>query len=259
MKLILIRRGVTKSKIFWTHNPRMGLSWAEHLNFPRTQKKRKNPPNNNSQPQRKQASPQTATEVLRQDLYLYYEYTITVPFKAQFWSNKAGNMAEHMAEPNLEEESASLDGYFSDAPLDPQPSYPHLRETFETSVVITNLPKVRWIHSCVLFMVQWKSVDLNSIQILCCFNASNLKLTKCNTQWSLLLQIGTSIKGRKAYKSYWPPRLQNRPTRCNWIIPRPPNTHTPRNWRNPRICIRRICVCRSCNTGCQIAHWLCVR
>jgi hypothetical protein len=50
MKLILIRRGVTKSKIFWTHNPRMGLSWAEHLNFPRTQKlrrerekKRKNP------------------------------------------------------------------------------------------------------------------------------------------------------------------------------------------------------------------------
>jgi len=50
-------------------------------------------------------------------------------------------MAEHMAEPNLEEESASLDGYFSDAPLDPQPSYPHLRETFETSVVITNLPK----------------------------------------------------------------------------------------------------------------------
>ena len=52
-------------------------------------------------------------------------------------------MAEHMAEPNLEEESASLDGYFSDSPLDPQPSYPHLRETFETSVVITNLPKVR--------------------------------------------------------------------------------------------------------------------
>lgn len=46
-----------------------------------------------------------------------------------------------MAEPNLEEESASLDGYFSDAPLDIQPSYPPLRETFETAVVITNLPK----------------------------------------------------------------------------------------------------------------------
>jgi hypothetical protein len=46
------------------------------------------------------------------------------------------------AEPNLEEESASLDGYFSDAPLDPRPSYPPLRETFETAVIITNLPKV---------------------------------------------------------------------------------------------------------------------
>ncbi len=46
-------------------------------------------------------------------------------------------------EPDLAEESASLDGYFSDAPLDPKPSYPVLRETFETSVVITNLPKVR--------------------------------------------------------------------------------------------------------------------
>jgi len=46
-------------------------------------------------------------------------------------------------EPNLEEESASLDGYFSDAPLKPKPSYPPLRETFETSVIITNLPKVR--------------------------------------------------------------------------------------------------------------------
>ena len=42
----------------------------------------------------------------------------------------------------LEEESAELDGYFSDAPLDPQPNYPALRETFETAVVITNLPKV---------------------------------------------------------------------------------------------------------------------
>jgi len=45
-------------------------------------------------------------------------------------------------EPNLAEESASLDGYFSDAPLDIRPSYPALRETFETSVVILNLPKV---------------------------------------------------------------------------------------------------------------------
>lgn len=45
------------------------------------------------------------------------------------------------SEPNLEEESASLDGYFSDAPLKPRPSYPPLRDTFETAVIITNLPK----------------------------------------------------------------------------------------------------------------------
>jgi len=44
-------------------------------------------------------------------------------------------------EPTLEEEAASLDGYFSDAPLDPRPDYPPLRETFDTAVVITNLPK----------------------------------------------------------------------------------------------------------------------
>ena len=46
-------------------------------------------------------------------------------------------------EPNLEEESAALDGYFSDTPLAPKPNYPTLRETFETAVIITNLPKVR--------------------------------------------------------------------------------------------------------------------
>lgn len=44
-------------------------------------------------------------------------------------------------EPNLEEESAALDGYFSDTPLAPKPNYPTLRETFETAVIITNLPK----------------------------------------------------------------------------------------------------------------------
>lgn len=51
-----------------------------------------------------------------------------------------------MSEPNLEEESAALDGYFSDTPLEPKPQYPKLRETFETAVVITNLPKVRKTH-----------------------------------------------------------------------------------------------------------------
>jgi translation initiation factor 3 subunit B len=42
----------------------------------------------------------------------------------------------------LAQEAEELDGYFSDAPLDPKPHYPPLRKTFETSVVITNLPKV---------------------------------------------------------------------------------------------------------------------
>mmetsp|Transcript_13375 Transcript_13375/g.25105 ORF Transcript_13375/g.25105 Transcript_13375/m.25105 type:complete len:716 (+) Transcript_13375:106-2253(+) len=44
-------------------------------------------------------------------------------------------------EPSLEDESASLDGYFSDAPLVLKPNYPPLRESFETAIVITNLPK----------------------------------------------------------------------------------------------------------------------
>lgn len=56
-----------------------------------------------------------------------------------------------MTEPSLEEESAALDGYFSDTPLDPQPQYPKLRDTFETAVVITNLPKVGIITSIGFF------------------------------------------------------------------------------------------------------------
>ena len=32
-------------------------------------------------------------------------------------------------------------GYFSDTPLDPQPNYPPLNESYETCVIITNLPK----------------------------------------------------------------------------------------------------------------------
>jgi len=42
----------------------------------------------------------------------------------------------------IEDESASLDGYFSDAPLKPEPSYPPLLSTFERCIVVTNLPKV---------------------------------------------------------------------------------------------------------------------
>ena len=42
----------------------------------------------------------------------------------------------------LAQEAAELDGYFSDAPLDPVAEYPELNETFDTAVVISNLPKV---------------------------------------------------------------------------------------------------------------------
>ena len=36
-----------------------------------------------------------------------------------------------------------LEGYMSDTPLKPKPTYPELRKTFEAGIVITNLPKVR--------------------------------------------------------------------------------------------------------------------
>jgi translation initiation factor 3 subunit B len=42
----------------------------------------------------------------------------------------------------LADESADLDGYFSDAELVPEPMYPKLHRSFETAIVITNLPKV---------------------------------------------------------------------------------------------------------------------
>jgi len=51
-------------------------------------------------------------------------------------------MTEKSVEDALAEEAAELDGYFSDTPLQPKPNYPELRATFETAVVITNLPKV---------------------------------------------------------------------------------------------------------------------
>jgi translation initiation factor 3 subunit B len=43
---------------------------------------------------------------------------------------------------DLADEAASLDGYFSDAPLEPEPKYPPLNESFDRCVIITNLPKV---------------------------------------------------------------------------------------------------------------------
>jgi len=44
---------------------------------------------------------------------------------------------------DLANEAAALDGYFSDAPLDPQPQYPDLMDSFENAVIISNLPKVK--------------------------------------------------------------------------------------------------------------------
>lgn len=42
----------------------------------------------------------------------------------------------------LAAEAEALDGYFSDAPLDPHPVYPKLNEELDAAIVITNLPKV---------------------------------------------------------------------------------------------------------------------
>lgn len=42
----------------------------------------------------------------------------------------------------LADEAEELDGYFSDAPLNPQPKYPALDESFDNCIVITNLPQV---------------------------------------------------------------------------------------------------------------------
>lgn len=51
-------------------------------------------------------------------------------------------MASTCIDDVLAEEAAELDGYFSDTPLEPQPSYPPLKESFDNAVIITNLPKV---------------------------------------------------------------------------------------------------------------------
>jgi RNA recognition motif-containing protein len=51
-------------------------------------------------------------------------------------------MGAQSEEDRLAEEAAELDGYFSDTPLDPQPNYPPLKDTFECAVVLTNLPQV---------------------------------------------------------------------------------------------------------------------
>jgi translation initiation factor 3 subunit B len=42
----------------------------------------------------------------------------------------------------LADEAAELDGYFSDTPLNPKPNYPPLNKSFDSTIIITNLPKV---------------------------------------------------------------------------------------------------------------------
>lgn len=49
---------------------------------------------------------------------------------------------ERSIEDQLADEAAELDGYFSDSPLEPEPMYPPLKESFDTAIIITNLPKV---------------------------------------------------------------------------------------------------------------------
>jgi len=56
-------------------------------------------------------------------------------------------MAEEMSAEDqiiaeLAAEAEELDGYFSDASLDPDPRYPKLKESFENVIVVLNLPKV---------------------------------------------------------------------------------------------------------------------
>lgn len=49
------------------------------------------------------------------------------------------------ADPSLDEladEAAELDGYFSDAPLNPEPRYPELDTSMDNALIVQNLPKV---------------------------------------------------------------------------------------------------------------------
>jgi translation initiation factor 3 subunit B len=41
-----------------------------------------------------------------------------------------------------DEYEEELNGYFSDAPLEPDPVYPPLKKNFDTAIIVTNLPKV---------------------------------------------------------------------------------------------------------------------
>lgn len=41
-----------------------------------------------------------------------------------------------------DDDAHSLDGYYSDTPVDVNPNYPALKKNFDTSIIISNLPKV---------------------------------------------------------------------------------------------------------------------
>jgi translation initiation factor 3 subunit B len=49
---------------------------------------------------------------------------------------------EMSIEDQLAAEAEELDGYFSDTPLEPEPKYPPINQSFDTAIIITNLPKV---------------------------------------------------------------------------------------------------------------------
>jgi translation initiation factor 3 subunit B len=51
-------------------------------------------------------------------------------------------MSSTIVDDALADEAEELDGYFSDAPLDPKPKYPPLDTSFDNCVIITNLPQV---------------------------------------------------------------------------------------------------------------------
>ena len=49
---------------------------------------------------------------------------------------------EDRIQAELAAEAEELDGYFSDTSLHPDPKYPALKESFDTAIVVLNLPKV---------------------------------------------------------------------------------------------------------------------
>jgi translation initiation factor 3 subunit B len=51
-------------------------------------------------------------------------------------------MVDHAEEPDLVNDDDSLGDYYSDSPLSPQPRYPDLDNSFDSAIVVTNVPRV---------------------------------------------------------------------------------------------------------------------